>query len=298
MDSNGGTYKWRSEDIMETVNFVEKFIIYIEDHLRERIDYDRVLEGMGVEPKSFITIFTSLAGMTPYEYQTRRRMSEIAHELHAGHLRLIDIAKYYGYRDIDSFKRAYFNAFGISPYETERQFDTLDLQERISFEVVPVDRPKYPSRSAYMDSFRLIGFVRRFSVDDYRSGMKYDFLTYLEENDMLNELLRYNDGAVKGIILHERYVDGGMELTVGVSSTLAGPFEETYTESSEFVIFESMGSPPEVSEDIYRYIFRRWRFKEEKDLNCSFSMEVLKSRNDFVSGDAKVQVWQALYQDL
>lgn len=283
---------------METVNFVEKFIIYIEDHLRERIDYDRVLEGMGVELKSFITIFTSLAGMTPYEYQTRRRMSEIAHELHAGHLRLIDIAKYYGYQDIDSFKRAYFNAFGISPYETERQFDTLDLQERISFEVVPVDRPKYPSRSAYMDSLRLIGFVRRFSVDDYRSGMKYDFLVYLEENDMLNELLRYNDGVVKGIILHERYVDGGMELTVGVSSTLAGPFEETYTESSEFVIFESMGSPPEVAEDIYRYIFRRWRFKGEKDLNCNFSMEVLKSRNDFVSGEAKVQVWQALYQDL
>lgn len=58
---------------METVNFVEKFIIYIEDHLRERIDYDRVLEGMGVELKSFITIFTSLAGMTPYEYQTRRQ---------------------------------------------------------------------------------------------------------------------------------------------------------------------------------------------------------------------------------
>lgn len=283
---------------METVNFVEKFIIYIEDHLRERIDYDNVLDGMGVEPKSFITIFTSLVGMTPYEYQTRRKMTEIAHELQAGHLRLIDIVKFYGYRDIDSFKIAYLKAFGISPYETDKHFDALDLQERISFEVVPVDRPKYPARNAYMDGFRIIGFVRNFSLENYRSRMKYDFLAYLEENDVLNELLRYNDGSIKGIILHERYVDGGMELTVGVSSTLASPFEETYTESSEFVIFESTGAPAEAAADIYRYIFRRWRFKEEKDLNCNFSIEILKSRNDFVSGHSKVQVWQALYQDL
>ncbi|MCG1009058.1 helix-turn-helix transcriptional regulator [Salinicoccus sp. ID82-1] len=282
---------------METVNFIEKFIIYIEDHIRDNIDYDGVLDDMGVEPKSFITIFTSLVGMTPYEYQVKRRMTEIAYELKAGHRRLIDIAKYYGYYDVDAFKRAYQKAFGISPYETERQMDALDLTERISFEVVPVDRPKYPSRYARIESFRITGAVRTFSLQDYDSRMKYEFLAYLERNNILDELLRYNNGSTKGIIMHERYIDGDMELTIGVASSLESPFQETYTESSEFVIFESQGIPSVTAQEIYQYIFRRWHLKESRDLNCNFSIEVLKSQRDFTSDESRVQVWQALYAE-
>ena len=124
---------------METVNFIEKFIIYIEDRLREEIDFSSALNELGVEPKSFITIFTSLVGMTPYEYQQKRRMTEIAYELYEGHRRLLDIAKYYGYRDADEFKELYKARMGISPYETEKYIRSLDLLERITFEVVPVD---------------------------------------------------------------------------------------------------------------------------------------------------------------
>lgn len=34
---------------METIRFVERFIVYIEDHLREDINFGEVLENMGVE---------------------------------------------------------------------------------------------------------------------------------------------------------------------------------------------------------------------------------------------------------
>ena len=64
---------------METIRFVERFIVYIEDHLREKIDFGEVLENMGVEPKSFMTIFKSLVGMTPAQYQEKRCMTEIAY---------------------------------------------------------------------------------------------------------------------------------------------------------------------------------------------------------------------------
>lgn len=283
---------------METINFIEKFIIYIEDHIRESIDYDKVLRNMGVEPKSFITIFTSLVGMTPYEYQAKRKMTEIAYELKAGHRRLIDIGKYYGYYDVDAFKQAYQESFGISPYETERHIGKLDLTERVSFEVVPVDRPKYPSRYSHVESLRIIGAVRTFSLQNYDSRMKYEFLAYLDENNILDEMLRYNNGSIKGIIMHERFIDGEMELTIGVSSSLESPFEETYTETSEFIIFESQGAPSTTTQEIYQYIFRRWHLKEPRDLNCNFSIEVLKSQGDFTSDYTRVQVWQALYDEI
>ncbi|WP_052256355.1 AraC family transcriptional regulator [Salinicoccus sp. YB14-2] len=279
---------------METVNFIEKFIIYIEDHLREQIDYSEALYDLGVEPKSFITIFTSLVGMTPYEYQQKRRMTEIAFELYEGHRRLIDIAKYYGYRNVDEFKDLYRRTMGISPYDTERQIRQLDLLERITFEIVPVDSPKYPTRTVYMDSFRIVGITQYFSINDYSREKKIAELKKLEKDGVLDELLNYNTGQVKGIILHERVIRDEMELMIGVSSLDATPFNETYTESSDFTIFEGMGRADELIEDIYQYIFRRWRFKMNRDLNCNFSIEVIKSPFNVDYSESKIQVWQSL----
>lgn len=279
---------------METVNFIEKFIIYIEDHLREDIDYNDALYKLGVEPKSFITIFTSLVGMTPYEYQQKRRMTEIAYELYEGHRRLVDIAKYYGYRDADEFKALYREHMGISPYETEKYIRTLDLLERITFEIVPVDRPEFPSRTIYAESFRIVGFTQYFSINDYSREKKLDMLKHLERNGLIDELLAFNSGRVKGIILHERIVRDEMELMIGVASTDAAPFNETYTESGDFTIFEGTGKAGTVIEEIYQYIFRRWRFKVNRELNCNFSIEVIKSPFDIDYPESRLQVWQAL----
>lgn len=279
---------------METVNFIEKFIIYIEDHLREQIDYNEALYDLGVEPKSFITIFTSLVGMTPYEYQQKRRMTEIAYELYEGHRRLIDIAKYYGYRNVDEFKELYRRTMGISPYETERHIRQLDLLERITFEIVPVDSPKYPTRTIYVDSFRIVGITQYFSINDYSREKKLAVLNKLEKDGVVDELLNYNTGQIKGIILHERVVRDEMELMIGVSSVDATPFNETYTESGDFTIFEGTGRAGALIEDIYQYIFRRWRFKMNRDLNCNFSIEVIKSPFDVDYSESKIQVWQSL----
>ncbi|CAM4145795.1 helix-turn-helix domain-containing protein [Lacicoccus alkaliphilus] len=279
---------------METVNFIEKFIIYIEDHLREEIDFSEALYKLGVEPKSFITIFTSLVGMTPYEYQQKRRMTEIAYELYEGHRRLIDIAKYYGFKDADEFKHRYRESMGISPYETDKYIGTLDLLERITFEVVPVDKPEYPSRTVYVESFRIVGFTQYFSLNDYSRTNKLNMLKNLEKNGLIDELLGFNSGRIKGVILHERIVRDELELMVGVASSDASPFNETFTESGDFTIFEGTGRASMLMEDIYRYIFRRWRFKSTRELNCDFSIEVLKSPFDIDYDDSKLQVWQAL----
>lgn len=279
---------------METVNFVEKFIVYIEDHLRETIDYDQVLADLGVDAKSFMTIFTSLVGMTPFQYQEKRRLTEIAYELYEGHRRLIDIAKYYGYRDAEIFKEKYRETMGISPYDTDKHIHDIDLLERMSFEIVPVDRPPYISRSVFMESLRLVGVTKKFPFSEYSKEDKYDFIEYVEQSGVTEELLKYNNGRIKGIMIHERYVAGELELMVGVASKHTAPFEETYTETSEFAIFEGSGNAYDAIDDIYHYIFRRWRLKGDHELNCNFSIEVIKSSFDFKYNDTKVQVWQAI----
>lgn len=281
---------------METVKFIEKFIVFIEDNLREEIDFDQELKAMGVEHKSFNTIFTSLVGTSPLEYQTKRRLSEIAYELYEGHRRMVDIIKYYGYRDVDHFKKIFQMEFGISAYDVEKHYRSLDVTHSISFEIVPTDKPNLQSTTRYVPSFRMIGVFERFHLEDYTAEKKAWLLRELEKHDLVDEILEYNNGEVKGLILYERYLDGMMELFVGVSSTFESPFEETYTESSQYVIFEGGGPVATAIPDVYKYIYRKWRFKSNRDLNANYSIEVLKSHYNFDAPETKFLVWQPLYE--
>ena len=279
---------------METIRFVERFIVYIEDHLREDIDFGEVLEDMGVEQKSFMTIFTSLVGMTPSQYQEKRRMTEIAYEIYQGHRRLVDIIKYYGYRDADSFKKLYMRTFGISVHETERNIKKIDLMDYISFEVVPTKKPKYPSYRSFVESFRLIGIAQYFDINSYHSDYKYKFLKILERDGLIDEILRYNDGFVKGIFVQERFVDGEIEIFVGTASYQHTPFDETFTETMNYEVFETSGEPSVAIDKVYEYIFRRWHFREDVNMTCDFSLELIKHTYSFEDPTTKIQVWQAL----
>ena len=281
---------------METVKFIEKFIVFIEDNLREEIDFDQELKLLGVEHKSFNTIFSSLVGSTPLEYQTKRRLSEIAYELYEGHRRMVDIIKYYGYRDVDHFKEIFQKEFGISAYDVEKNYKKLNVTNSISFEVVPTDAPNLLSTTRYIPSFRMVGVFESFDVNSYSTEKKTWLLNELEKHDILDEILEYNNGEVKGLILYERYIDGKIELFVGVSSTYEAPFDETYTESSQFVIFESQGPLTKAIPDVYKYIYRKWRFKTNRELNANFSIEVLKSRYNFEAPETKFVVWQPIYE--
>lgn len=279
---------------METIRFVERFIVYIEDHLKEKIDFGAVLEEMGVEQKSFMTIFTSLVGMTPYQYQEKRCMTEIAYEVYQGHRRLVDIIKYYGYRDADHFKKIYKRTFGISVHETERHIKKMDLLDHISFEVIPTKKPKYPSYRSFIESIRIIGIAQYFDINQYHSDYKYKFLKILERDGLLDEMLRYNDGMIKGIFVQERFINGEMEIFVGVSSYQHTPFDETFTETMNYEIFETSGKPSVVIDKVYEYIFRRWHFREAVNLTCDFSLELIKHTYSLDDPTTKIQVWQAL----
>ena len=281
---------------METVKFIEKFIVFIEDNLREEIDFEQELKLLGVEHKSFNTIFSSLVGLTPLEYQTKRRLSEIAYELYEGHRRMVDIIKYYGYRDVDHFKEIFQKEFGIYAYDVEKNYKKLNVTDSISFEVVPTDAPNLLSTTRYIPSFRMVGVFESFDVNSYSPEKKTWLLNELEKHDILDEILEYNNGEVKGLILYERYIEGKIELFVGVSSTYEAPFDETYTESSQFVIFESNGPLTKAIPDVYKYIYRKWRFKTNRELNANFSIEVLKSRYNFEAPETKFVVWQPIYE--
>lgn len=281
---------------MDTIHFIEKFIVYIEDHLRESIDFDAVLADDDIETKSFLTLFTSLVGMTPKEYQEKRQLTEIALEVYDGHRRLVDIIKYYNHPDLELFKDKFQKEFGISVYDVDKHINTIPLQLRVSFEIRPTTKRDPFTESRYHDGIRLIGITEFFAANSYNYTKKFRYLNYLMNSGIVSEILKHNNGQVKGLVVLEQYVDGDIQVFVGTPSNIDTAFETVYTPSSNYQIFESNGQIEKEIPKLYEHIYRKWQVKEQYDIETEFSIEVIKGLVNDIEDECIVQVWQSYYE--
>lgn len=279
---------------MDSIQFIEQFIVFIEDHLREDIDFDEVLMEMDVESKSFLTLFTALVGMSPADYQKRRQLTEIALEVYDGHRRLTDIIKYYNHKDLAQFKDDYQKFFGISVYDTDKFIEEMPLQYRISFEINPTTKREPFSETRSLDGYRLIGVEEFFNMNSYNEKKKTRYLNYLLNSGIISEILKHNNGPIKGLFVMERYSYGEIQVFVGTASDMNTPFTTTYTPSGLYQIFESDGQLDVETKNLYEYIFRRWLVKEHVELDLTFSIELIKGLTHSIDDSVIVQVWQSI----
>lgn len=100
---------------MDWVIGIQRAIDYIEAHLTEEIDYEKVAAENFSSSYHFQRVFSILCGFTLGEYIRSRRLSLAGAELAAGHGKVIDIALKYGYESPDSFARAFQKFHGITP---------------------------------------------------------------------------------------------------------------------------------------------------------------------------------------
>ena len=277
---------------MDSIHFIEQFIVFIEDHLREDINFDEVLMDMDVESKSFLTLFNALVGMSPTDYQKRRQLSEIALKVYDGHRSLKDIIKYYNHKDLAKFKNDYQKEFGISVYDTDKYIDKISLQHRISFEINPTTKQEPFSEMRSLEGFRLIGVEEFFNMNDYNHKKKMRYLNYLLNSGIIAEILKHNNGSFKGLFIMERYSYGDIQVFVGTASDMNTPFNSTYIPAGDYQIFETDGKVSTEIKSLYEYIFRRWLVKENNDLDLTFSVELIKGLTHSIDDPSIIQVWQ------
>ncbi|MBP3667282.1 MAG: helix-turn-helix domain-containing protein, partial [Clostridia bacterium] len=98
---------------MDWITGMQKAIDYIEAHLTEEIDYERVAAESFSSSYHFQRVFSILCGYTLGEYIRLRRLTLAGAELAGGGVRVIDIAMKYGYDSPDSFAKAFQRFHGI-----------------------------------------------------------------------------------------------------------------------------------------------------------------------------------------
>jgi len=100
---------------MEWIERLNQAIIYIEEHLKDDIDYEQLGKITCCSAYHFQRMFTYMAGIPLAEYIRRRKMSLAAVDLQVGDKKVIDVAGEYGYQSPTAFNRAFQSIHGVAP---------------------------------------------------------------------------------------------------------------------------------------------------------------------------------------
>lgn len=140
-------------DIYKNLN---EMIDYIEDNLKEDIDYKKLSKIVGVNEYTIGRLFPVLFGVTLSEYIRKRKLTLAGKDLVQGNIKVIDVAVTYGWGNATAFSRAFYNFHGIKPRELKGNASKLKFYPKLKIEV-----PKLDKEIAYgvieMPEFKLYG---------------------------------------------------------------------------------------------------------------------------------------------
>ncbi len=152
---------------MDWVKGFQKAIDYIEEHITEPVDYERIAREMNLSSFYFQKIFMIICGFTVGEYIRNRRLSLAGSELASSKpasadSRIIDIALKYGYDTPEGFTRAFTRFHGASPNAVRKHGAPLRSFTRLSVSITMKGGNPMDYKIIKKQAFKIIAKQQRF----------------------------------------------------------------------------------------------------------------------------------------
>lgn len=100
---------------------------YIEANLNKKINIEDAARTIFLSPVHTTRLFSFAYGITPAEYIRRRKLSESVHLLQETDLTVLEIAIHFGFSHEQSYTRAFFSEFGITPGKYRNEHRELPI---------------------------------------------------------------------------------------------------------------------------------------------------------------------------
>lgn len=142
---------------MEWIERLNHAISYMEEHLKDDIDYGQLGKIACCSAYHFQRMFTYMAGTPLSEYIRRRKMSLAAVELQGGDKKIIDVAVEYGYQSPTAFNRAFQSVHGVAPSAVKNEGVSVKSYPPIAFKITVKGVEEMNYRIEKKDAFRIIG---------------------------------------------------------------------------------------------------------------------------------------------
>ena len=142
---------------MEWIERLNDAVGYIEEHLTEEIDYERLGKIACCSSYHFQRMFTYMAGVPLSEYIRRRRMSLAAVDLQSTGIKIIDWAGKSGNNSPTAFNRAFQSVHGIAPSAVKNEGVSVKSFPPVSFKIIVKGVEEMNYRIETKAAFRIVG---------------------------------------------------------------------------------------------------------------------------------------------
>ena len=183
------------------MDWIERFnaaVRYMEEHLDDQIDYDRLAKIACCSTYHYQRMFGYMAGIPLSEYIRRRRMSCAAADLLGGE-RVLDTALKYGYESPTAFNRAFQAVHGVAPSSAKQSGVTLKSFPPLSFKMTIKGVEEMNYRIEKKPSFRIVG-VREAISTDVEDVFAMVPLFWQKSAPLIPQLVSMMDGTPQGVL--------------------------------------------------------------------------------------------------
>lgn len=188
---------------MEWIAGMQRALDYIEEHLTEELDYERIAAQSYCSSYHFQRSFSILFGFTLGEYIRGRRLTLAGNELSVRKGKVIDAALRYGYDSPDSFSRAFQKFHGFSPSQARSGGRKLRAVPRLTLKTERKGETTMEYKVEKKPAMILTGFKRRFSGSPAeRADQECDFYLSTRTNQYLLKGLARDSDTIYNVMMN------------------------------------------------------------------------------------------------
>ncbi|MFC4737209.1 GyrI-like domain-containing protein [Bacillus daqingensis] len=250
---------------MDSISRLNQAMTFVEEHLHEELDEERVAMLAGTTVYHFKRMFSFLAGMPFSEYVRRRRLSIAANELYQTDAKVIDIALLSGYQSPDAFTRAFLQMHGVTPSES-RKTGRMRAFPKLTFQLQLKGGNEMDYRLTEKEAFYINGLKKRVSIQFEGENEEIAEMHKELTTSMTEELLEHSLAEPEGIIqASANFSEGRMEEAGSLDQYLgtAGnrPLEgyaSLEVAAGKWAVFTSVGAFPEHLQQTWGSIYAEW----------------------------------------
>ncbi len=279
---------------MEWLDCLNKAVAYMEAHMEDGIDLERVAQIACCSPFHFQRMFSYIADLPLSEYIRRRKMTRAAFDLQNGSEKIIDIALKYGYESPTAFNRAFQSVHGIAPSAARAEGVKLKAYPPISFKITIKGEAEMNYRIEKKDAFKVVGVRQHFamSIEDSFANVPLFWQTTAQSGAIpkLCGLMNREPYGILGVSTCMNGKDFDYYIAVATQSETPEGFVDYVVPECTWAIFECIGPMPTAIQTLQKRIVSEWLPSSGYEYANAPDIEVYLE-GDQQAQDYRCEVW-------
>lgn len=279
---------------MEWLDCLNEAVAYMEAHLEDGVDLERVAQIARCSPFHFQRMFSYIADLPLSEYLRRRKMTRAAFDLQNGSEKIIEIALKYGYESPTAFNRAFQSVHGIAPSAARAEGVKLKAYPPISFKITIKGEAEMNYRIEKKDAFKIVGVRQHFAmnIEDSFANVPLFWQTTAQSGAIprLCALMNREPYGVLGVSTCMNGKDFDYYIAVSTQSETPEGFADYVVPECTWAIFECIGPMPAAIQTLQKRIVAEWLPSSGYEYANAPDIEVYLEGNQQAE-DYKCEVW-------